>query len=174
MASTGTAAGGGQPFIKLIKKQLILGVPGSGANTQFALSLSDIFFGVGKNDGDALAAIPTTGDPVALLRPYAVDVAGLASAPLGVALGTVTSGNRTLIQTAGIAQVLAVGSTDAVVDGLIVVCTATGNVKGSLTTASAASAIADASSIVGYARQAYVSATAKLIAVSLIGLQDRQ
>lgn len=173
LASTGTAAGAGVNFVKLIKKQLVAGVPGVGANSQFVISLTDIFFGVGKNDGDALAAIPTTADPCILLRPFAVDVAGVAAIPVGVALGTVTSGNRTLVQVAGLAQVLAIGVTDPVTDGGVVTTAASGNVKGLLTVPTAASDSTEIPAIVGIARQPYVSTAPKLITVSLFDLLGR-
>lgn len=178
LASTGTAAGGGTNFVKLIKKAGTISggttfVPGVGANACFVLSLTDIFFGVGKNDGDALPSIPTTGDPLILIRPFAVDVAGAGKIPVGVALGTVTSGNRTLVQTAGLAQVLAVGSTDALTDGGYVTTAAAGVVKGVLGAPTGPSDAVEIPGIVGVARQPYVSATSKLVAVSLWDLTGR-
>jgi hypothetical protein len=159
LASTGTAGGGGVNFLKLIKGQVAIGV-----NTTFIISKKSVFIGINKQDGDTLAAIPTTGDPLAVVRPYAVDVAGAAESPAGIALGTVTSGNRTLVQVGGLAFVSCVGNTDALVDNKLVTTAAAGNGKGPL---AAGLAIIEVPAAIGIAREAYVSATAKLCAVQL-------
>lgn len=169
LSSPGTVAGAGVPFLKVIKGQVAIG-----ANTTFVISKKSIFIGIGKQDGDSLSAIPTTGDPLAVVRCYAVDVAGVAATPYGVALGTVSSGNRTLVQVGGLALVQANGATDALTDGGIAVTAASGVVKGTLGTATAASAIAEAKSIVGIAKQAYAGSTAgKTVAVQLLDLWGR-
>lgn len=152
--------------------KLIIGQSAVGANTGFTVAKTDIFFGIGKTDGDALAAVPTNGDVLHVVRPYAVDVAGAGDTPCGVALGTVTSGNRTLVQVSGLAQVSAIGSTDALTDNGIAVTAASGKVKGTLGTATAASAIQEAKSIVGIAKMAYAGAS-QLIPVFLWDLLGR-
>lgn len=154
-------------FTRLIKGQAAVG-----ANTAFTVAKTDIFFGVGKIDGDALAAIPTNGDVLHVIRYFSVDVAGIGDTAVGVALGTVTAGNRTLVQVNGLAQVLAVGSTDALTDNGIVVTAAAGVVKGTLGTATAASAILEAKSIVGIAKMAYAGAS-KAVPVLLWDLVGR-
>lgn len=138
-------------FLKLIKAQTAIG-----ANTQFTISKLSIFLGTGKQDGDVLGSTPTTGDAAHVIRLFGVDVAGAVGVPVGVALGTVTSGNRTIIQVAGLAQVLSVGSTDALVDNRIVVTAAAGVVKSRLTAGSTAD---DATSVVGVAKMAYAGAS---------------
>lgn len=118
LASPGTVAGVGVNFLKIIKDQVAVG-----ANTTFDISKKQIHFGIGKYDGDELAAIPTTGDPVAIVRPYNVVVNGASAAgmqPVGVALGTVTAAGGTLIQIAGIASVMCNGTTDITAGGLVV------------------------------------------------------
>lgn len=149
LSSPGTTA-----FTRVIKKQVAIGT-----NTGFYVSLSDPFIGIGQKDGDVLAAIPTDTDVLHVVRPFAVDVAGVAATPVGVAMGTVTSGNRTLVQIEGLALVSAIGSTDAITDNGIVVTAAAGQVKGTLGTATAASAIAEAKSIVGIGKMAYSGAS---------------
>lgn len=158
----------GTPFIKIIKGQTAIGT-----NTQFTISKLSVLFGLGgARDGDNLSFTPTTGDAVAVVRAYSVDVAGIADSPVGVALGTVTAGNRTLIQVSGLAQVLAVGSTDALADNGPAVTAAAGVVKGTLGTATAASAVAESKSIVGTSKVVWAGAS-KLQAIFLGNLADK-
>lgn len=99
------------PFVKLVKNQVAVG-----ANTTFDVSQLQIFFGIGKADGDELSAIPTTGEAVALVYPYNVAVCGINTTtgnnPVGVSMGTVTALGGTLIQVQGLAQVKVDGTTD--------------------------------------------------------------
>ncbi len=118
-------------FTRLIKKQSAVG-----ANTIFYVSLNQTFLGNATNaDGDILGAVPTNGEVIHVVRPFAVDVAGAGAIPVGVALGTVTSGYRTLIQIEGPGIVSGIGSTDAIVDNGIITTAASGNVKGATTAA---------------------------------------
>jgi hypothetical protein len=79
-------------------------------STYFTISMKNTFQGRPVYDGDAPAAayIVATSE-IALIRPYHVEVAGDNEAPYGVAMGTVTSGNNTLVQIEGLAMVLATG-----------------------------------------------------------------
>jgi hypothetical protein len=155
------------PGIRLIKGHLGNVV---GANTQFVISKKQPFFGIGAFDGDKLTVAWVNTDPIAIVRPYTVDVCGVApDQPVGVALGTVTSGNRTLIQVSGVARANAVGSTDALVAGSLVIPIASGSVKGPLTAGITAAEVAAA---VGIARQAYAGAVA-LQTIQLHNLLDK-
>lgn len=159
LGSGGTTAGAGQPFFKQIKNQVAVG-----ANTTFDISQLQLFQGIGKYDGDTLAAIPTTGDDVALIRPYNVAVHGAASAttkengPVGVAMGTVSIAGGTLIQTAGNGSVLGVGSGTAIAIGGPLTPGAAGVVIGG-------SAIIDAQ--VGRSYMVWAGATAALIPANI-------
>jgi len=151
LASQGTLGGTGVRFFKQIKAQ-----DDVGTNTQFTISKLQIFHGVGKYDGDALSAVPTTSDPVTVIRPYNVVVGGAASAteasPVGVAQGTVSQAGGTLILSQGFGQVLGVGnvaSTDAIVAGGPLYMGAAGTVTASLATETAASDLIEIPSLVG-------------------------
>lgn len=150
---------------KKIKNQVInAGGAKIGANTNFYVSINDTRLGRGGADGDVLAAVPTTSDPVHIVRPYSVDVCGNAGFPCGVALGTVTSGYRTLVQVSGLARVNSVGSTTAIADNGLVVCIASGSVKGLNAEA--------LSTVLGLAKQAYAGAAA-LQPIWLWDIEDR-
>lgn len=167
LASPGTSGGAGTAFFKPIKKQVAVG-----SNTTFDLSRLQIYFGVGKYDGDELSGTPATSDAVCLVRPYNVNVQGAVSSassessPVGVALGTVTAAGGTLIQTQGYCQVLGVGSTDAIVSGGPVVPAASGTVKGAINTATVAGVAEALSGVVGRSQIAWAS-TSHLIPVKL-------
>ncbi len=146
-----------------IKKQAAVG-----ANTGFYVSVTQQFFGTGSAlDGDVLSAIPTNGDVLHVVRPFAVDVAGAGDPPMGVALGTVTSGYRTLVQIEGIALIScdAVASHDVLADQSGVYTGAAGIGQGRLTTLTVTSVSNEAKSFVGYAKGA--AASAKVIPVYL-------
>lgn len=133
------------------------------------ITVSDKNFGLGisQYDGDAYASVIANATVVHVARLYSVGEAGVGDTPFGVALGTVTDGNVTLVQVAGVGSVSSVGTTDALTQGGIVVTAATGDVKGTLAVATAASAIAEAKSIVGVARFPHAGAAA-LVAVQLL------
>ena len=147
--------GGTTPFFKRIKGQVAIG-----ANTTFILSKIQVFFGIGKYDGDELSATPTTSDPVSIVRPYNVNVCGAAGAgnvPVGVSLGTVSAGSGTLIQVAGIAYVKADGTT-AITAGGLVTSGASGNVVAPTATPTAY----EVACLAGTSLVALASGTAKI------------
>lgn len=61
-------------------------------------------------DADVLDTTPTNADPMTVIRPYNVIVNTATTTPIGVALGTCTAGNYTIIQVYGLAVVQAVGN----------------------------------------------------------------
>lgn len=169
LCSNGLASGTGPVFTKKIKKQTAIG-----ANTNFKISLKQIFFGINQFDGDVLAASPAlvNGDVVHVIRAYSVDVAGVADPCYGIAMGTVTSGNFTFVQTTGLARVSVIGSTDAAVENRYLCTAASGNAKGVLGTPTAASDSTEVPSIVGFAKMPYTGAAA-LMPVALANLADK-
>ena len=123
---TDTAAGGGTPALRQIKAHAI------GANTAFTVANIDFSNTSKGRDPDVLSVLPTTnGSAVNVIRPFSVIVCTAALVPCGVALGTVTSGNFTIIQIAGLAQVLAVGTGTALAAGVPCIPSAAGVVIGS-------------------------------------------
>lgn len=169
LASNGLASGTGPVFLKKIKKQNAIGT-----NSQFTISLKQIFFGINQFDGDVLAASPAlvNGDVVHVIRSYSVDVAGVSDPCVGIALGTVTSGNFTFVQTAGLARVSVIGSTDAAVENRFLTTAASGNAKGVLGTPTAASDSTEIPALVGFAKLPY-SGAAALMPVFLANLADK-
>jgi hypothetical protein len=73
-------------------------------------------------------------DPLSIIRPYNVIVNTASTVPVGVALGTVTSGNYTIIQVAGLCPVLTKGDTanKGIVTGQPLVGGAAGVAQGQL------------------------------------------
>jgi hypothetical protein len=136
-----TATASTYVYFTISKKSLALGRPGTSAS----------FY-----DGDYESTV-TTADTVDLIRPYNVDVCGAAGVPFGVAPQAISSGQRGLIQIAGVALVLSIGSTDALVDNAIVVTAASGKVKGPL---GAGITGTEATAVVGIAKSAYAGASA--------------
>lgn len=132
LASPGTITGGaGTHFLKLIKGQTT-----PGTNTKFDISKLTTMSGMGVYDGDQLSAVPTTGDPVVVIRPYNVITGGAANAsskeghPVGIALNDTTALYSTLVQTGGVCMAMALGSGTALVYGGPVSMAASGNVIG--------------------------------------------
>jgi len=82
-------------------------------------------------DQDVFDTIATNGDAVSIIRPYNVLVCTATLTPIGVALGTVTSGNYTVVQVAGLAAVTSVGNANALVVNQPAIPTAGGAIKGS-------------------------------------------
>lgn len=166
----GKGGSAGTVVTKLIKSQVInAGGAKIGANTNFGISINDTRMGRGGADGDLLSFTPTTADDVHIIRPYSVDVAGAGGYPVGVALGTITSGNRTIIQISGLARVLTVGTTDALTDGGVAVTAAAGVVKGP--TGAGLTAV-EASTIVGISKTANALAS-RLLPIWLGDLEGR-
>ena len=87
-------------------------------------------------DADVFDTVPANSDPACIIRPFNVRLCTAALRPIGVALGTVTSGYYTIIQVAGLAMVSTVGSGTATVVGVPAVPGASANILGSGGTAS--------------------------------------
>lgn len=168
LGSPAKADGTGTPFIKRIKDQVAIG-----PDTTFDVSKLQIFHGIGKYDGDELSGTPQTNDPVAIIKPYTVVVNGTSTAygeecPVGIALGTVSAGAQTIIQSQGICQVLAGGSGGsffAVVSGSTVFPAASGVVTGPNGTETAELAFQQLPAAVGTALMASAATTAGLLPV---------
>lgn len=80
----------------------------NGAAARFTIALPDHLRPNLPNDLDTWTTTPTNGDALGVIRPWTVRVCTAALQPVGVALGTVTSGNYTIIQVAGLAGVSAI------------------------------------------------------------------
>lgn len=81
-------------------------------STYFTISKINTFQGRPRYDGDApAAAYAVATSEVSLIRPWRVKVCGDNLAPYGIAMGTVTSGNNTLVQIEGLAMVVGVAGT---------------------------------------------------------------
>jgi hypothetical protein len=61
-------------------------------------------------DGDVFETVPANNDPAHLIRPFQVKVCTASFRPIGIALGTVTSGNYTLLHVGGITNALVLGA----------------------------------------------------------------
>lgn len=106
----------------------------SGGFAYLTISKKDTRFARGGYDPDTTvsSAVLANGLVAHIVRPWVVDVAGAGEVPVGVALGTVTSGNLTAVQIHGLCTVASVGNTDSIVDNGIMVTAAAGAVKGPL------------------------------------------
>lgn len=96
------ATGQSVPQIRRIKGN------STGANATYTISLPDYLRPNLPNDLDTWTTTPTNGDALTIIRPFNVKVCTASLQPIGVALGTVTSGNYTIIQVAGLAGVSAI------------------------------------------------------------------
>lgn len=112
----------GKQSLRVIKGQ----PSGIGANTSFQVAKPSILTGAATSssttvtkifDPDVLAAVPTNGSACIVFRPWVVipyDHTVVTTPICGVALGTVTSGNFTIIQIGGLAMVLGKGDVTAI------------------------------------------------------------
>jgi len=96
------ATGQAVPQIRRIKANT------NGAAARFTIALPDYLRPGLPNDLDTWTTTPTNADPLGVIRPFQVKVCTAALQPIGVALGSVTSGNYTIIQVAGLAGVSAI------------------------------------------------------------------
>ena len=103
----------------------------SSTTSYYKVALPDPLRPNSPTDQDVFDTLATNGDAVSIIRPYNVLVCTASLTPLGVALGTVTSGNYTIIQVAGLACVTAVGNANALVVNQPAIPTAGGAIKGS-------------------------------------------
>jgi hypothetical protein len=89
----------------------------TGANAVYTISLPDYLRPSSPADLDVLVAPSlANGDPLQIIRPWNVVVGTTNGIPVGVALGTVTSGSYTIVQVAGLTQILANGTTTLTVN----------------------------------------------------------
>lgn len=102
-----------------------------------SVALTDPTIASRPNDPDVLASVPSNGSALSIVEPYSVRVCTDVLNPVGVALGTVTSGNSTIIQIGGLAEVLTVGSGVATVYGVPASPGAAGVITGFAGTATA-------------------------------------
>jgi hypothetical protein len=82
-------------------------------------------------DADIFDTVATDNNPVCIIRPHNVIVNTATTTPVGVALGTVTSGSYTIIQVAGLACVLTTGTGTALSVNVPAVGAAAGVAAGS-------------------------------------------
>lgn len=102
------ATGATLPQLRRIKAHTV------SATANYTVALRDFMRPSSPTDTDVFDTIATNTNPVVIIRPYNVMLNGLAGAatgttPMGIALGTVTAGNYTIIQLAGLASVNAIG-----------------------------------------------------------------
>ncbi len=116
-----TASGGGFTLRKIL------------SNTATTITVSNTDFNVASKplDPNAFEEIPTNGDVAIIIRPYQVIVNTATTVPCGVALGTVTAGYYTIVQTKGLALCSTVGNGTATAVGKPAVGSAAGVVIGS-------------------------------------------
>lgn len=87
----------------------------SSATSFYKVALTDNLRPNSPTDADVLDTALTNADPLCIIRPWNLIVNTATTTPVGVALGTVTAGNYTIIQVAGLAAVLAKGDVNALV-----------------------------------------------------------
>jgi hypothetical protein len=119
------ATGATTPQLRRIKANT------SSATARYDVSLRDPLRPNSPYDKDQFDLAITNGDACSIIRPYNVLVCTASLTPIGVALGTVTSGNYTVVQVAGLALVTAVGNGNALVVNQPAIPTAGGAIKGS-------------------------------------------
>lgn len=106
--------------------------------SSITVSLTSSLTGINQPDLDVLPSIPAGASAVQIIRPWNVVVCTASLVPFGVALGTVTSGNFTIVQVGGLAQVLGNNTVGAIVAGAPVQPIAAGVVSGTPAQAGAA------------------------------------
>lgn len=104
-----SATGATLPQLRRIKANT------AAATGNFTVAQPDYLRPNSPTDQDVFDTLPTNGDACAIIRPYNVIVNTATTVPIGVALGTVTSGNYTLIQVAGLAPILTDGTVNTAV-----------------------------------------------------------
>lgn len=82
----------------------------SSTTSFYKVALPDWMRPAGPNDQDVFDNIPLNTEPISIIRAYDVVQCDGTAPPIGVALGTVTAGNYTIIQKMGLAAVLVDGS----------------------------------------------------------------
>lgn len=105
--------------------------------TTVTVSLRDPNVSANTPDADIFTpTLPANTDPYTIIRPWNVKVCVAATRPVGVALGTVTSGNFTIIQVAGLAEVTVLGAATVTANAVLIPAAA------GVATGSAAAALA--------------------------------
>jgi len=107
-----TATGATLPQLRRIKANT------SSATAAYTVALPDYSRPNSATDADVFDLTLTNGNAVSIIRPYHVIVCTASLAPVGIALGTVTQYNYTIIQIGGLANVLV--DADGVNEGLVV------------------------------------------------------
>lgn len=97
----------------------------------YKVALPDTMRPNSPTDQDVFDTLATNDDALCIIRPYNVKVCTASTVPLGVALGSVTSGNYTIIQVAGLAAIQTVGNANATVVNQPAIPSAAGVIKGS-------------------------------------------
>lgn len=103
----------------------------SSTTSFYKVALPDTMRPNSPTDADVFDTLATNADVLCIIRPYNVIVCTATTVPLGVALGTVTAGNYTIIQVAGLAAVQTVGNANALVVNQPAIPSAAGVIKGS-------------------------------------------
>jgi len=122
-----TASGGGFTLRKIV----------SNTATTITVSVTDPNVASKPADQNAFEEIPTNGDVAIIIRPYQVIVNTATTVPCGVALGTVTAGYYTIVQTKGLALVSTSNSGAATAVGVPAIGIAAGVITGGGGTANA-------------------------------------
>lgn len=124
-STAGNAAG--IPQLRRIKAN------SSSSTSFYTVSFRDELRPNRPQDQDVFDYVPLNAEPVAIIRPYHVVVCTATTTPVGIALGTVTAGNYTVIQIGGLANVLvdADGLNEGITTQIPAVTAAAGAIKGS-------------------------------------------
>ena len=102
-----TSSGGGFTIRKIL----------SNTTTTITFSTTDYTVASKPVDQNALEVAATNGDIAVIIRPNQVIVNTATTVPCGVALGTVTAGYYTIVQTKGLALITTVGNGTAIAVG---------------------------------------------------------
>lgn len=102
----------------------------SNTASSITVAQTDPYVASNPKDADVFTTAPSNTNPVSIIRPWNVRVCTAALQPVGVALGTVTSGNYTPVQIAGLALVSAIGNGTALVMGVPAIPANSGQILG--------------------------------------------
>jgi hypothetical protein len=100
------------------------------AAASLTVAITSSLIGNNQPDADVLPSVPANGSAVSIIRPWTVVVGTASLVPVGVALGTVTSGSFTIIQVGGLAMVEGSNSLANLVAGTPAAVTAAGIISG--------------------------------------------
>jgi len=122
--ATGTSPSSWKQNLRVIKGHT------TGAAAHIIVAKRSEITTLNTQDPDVFPSVPTNGCACCIIRPWRVSVCGATSVPCGIAMGTVTAGNYTIIQVAGLAMVAAIGSGTATAVGVPPQVNASGQVLG--------------------------------------------